>query len=65
MSQLELFRFVAGLLGRLDVPGMLVGSHASSFYGEARSMPDIDLVVDLPSEKIPDLIAAVPRTATT
>ncbi len=60
MSQLELLKFVADLLGKLGVPWMLVGSHASSYYGEARSTHDIDLVVDLPPEKIPDLIAAVP-----
>ena len=35
MSQLELLRFVAGLLEKLGVPWMIVGSHASSFYGEA------------------------------
>ena len=39
---------------------MLVGSHASSFYGEARSTHDIDIVIDLPVEKIPDLIKAFP-----
>ncbi len=60
MSQLELLRFVAGLLGKLGVPWMIVGSHASSFYGEARSTHDIDLVVDLDASKIPALIAAVP-----
>lgn len=60
MSQLELLRFVARLLDRLDVDWMLVGSHASSFYGEPRSTHDIDLVVDLPPDRIPDLLSSLP-----
>lgn len=36
---------------------MLVGSHASSLYGEARSTHDIDLVIDLPKSKVPLLVA--------
>ncbi len=36
---------------------MLVGSHASSFYGEARSTHDVDLVIDLEPSKISALVA--------
>ena len=39
---------------------MLVGSHASSFFGEARSTHDIDVVIDLPESKIHALIGLVP-----
>ena len=39
---------------------MLVGSYASSFYGEPRSTHDIDVLVDLPPSKIDSLLAAVP-----
>ena len=35
---------------------MLVGSHASSYYGEPRSTHDVDLVVDLPRNRIRDLL---------
>lgn len=60
MSQAELLAFVARIFKSLDIKWMLVGSHASSFYGEARSTHDIDLVVDIPLAKIPDLLSAVP-----
>lgn len=56
MSQLELFRVVIEILRSLEIEQMLVGSYASSFYGESRSTHDIDLVIDLPTEKIPALI---------
>ncbi len=38
---------------------MLVGSHASSFYGEPRSTHDIDIVIDLDSQKINNLVREV------
>lgn len=37
---------------------MLVGSIASGVYGELRMTHDIDLVVDLPSEKVNEVCAA-------
>ena len=57
MSQAELLALIVSTLNSLDVPHMLVGSHASSIYGEARSTHDIDLVIDLPPEKILTLVA--------
>ena len=62
MTQAELLRRVFDELVRLNIPAMPVGSHASSFYGEARSTHDIDIVIDLPVEKIPDLIKAFPAS---
>ena len=56
MSQAELLELVLGVLNRLGIESMLVGSYASSFYGEARSTHDIDLVIDLPAEKIDSLV---------
>ncbi len=61
MTQTDLLRFIVALLDRLRVNWMLVGSHASSFYGEARSTHDIDLLVDLPQSKIQTLVANVQR----
>jgi len=52
MSQLELLSLVVGILREIDIQPMLVGSYASSYHGESRSTHDIDLVVDLPPEKI-------------
>jgi len=61
MSQVELLAFLSGIFSQLEIEWMLVGSHASSYFGEARSTHDIDAVVDLPDLKIPQLIAAVPN----
>ena len=60
MSQLDLLRFTVALLNSLDIAYMLVGSHASSFYGEARSTHDIDLVVELDTKKGGLLLTKVP-----
>ena len=57
MSQAELLGLLISVLGDLRIPHMLVGSHASSFYGEARSTHDVDLVIDLEPDKIPALVA--------
>ncbi|MCA9138218.1 MAG: hypothetical protein KDB00_15710 [Planctomycetales bacterium] len=61
MSQLELLSLVVSILRKLDVPLMLVGSYASSYHGESRSTHDIDLVIDLPEEKISALVAGFDR----
>ncbi len=60
MSQADLLKLIADLLDGIGVSWMLVGSHASSYYGEARSTHDVDIVVDLPPEKIHELLDAVP-----
>ncbi|MEM9368154.1 MAG: hypothetical protein AAGD07_19335, partial [Planctomycetota bacterium] len=41
------------------IPHMLVGSHASSYYGEPRSTHDIDLVVDLSATMIDAFLMAL------
>ncbi|MEZ6136565.1 MAG: hypothetical protein R3C53_16845 [Pirellulaceae bacterium] len=56
MSQIELLRLVVSVLNNLQIPYMLVGSYASSFYGEPRSTHDIDMVIDLDSAKVPRLV---------
>ena len=56
MSQAELLGLLVAVLGDLGISHMLVGSHASSFYGEARSTHDVDLVIDLDPAKIEDLV---------
>ena len=57
MSQAELLALVIENLNELQIPHMLVGSFASSFYGEARSTHDIDVVIDLAPTKIQMLVA--------
>ncbi len=61
MSQVELLAFLADILRQLEVEWMLVGSHASSYFGEARSTHDIDVVVDLPEQKVSKLMDIVPE----
>ena len=56
MSQAELLGLLVSVLGDLGISHMLVGSHASSFYGEARSTHDVDLVIDLDPTKISALV---------
>ncbi len=46
MSQAEVLALVVSVLEVLGIDHMLVGSHASSFYGEARSTYDVDFVID-------------------
>ena len=57
MSQFDLLCAIIAVLNDLRIDHMLVGSHASSFYGEARSTHDIDLVIDLDPTKITDLVS--------
>ena len=45
MSQEEFFATVVQVLNELNISYMLVGSVASSFYGEPRSTHDIDFVM--------------------
>ncbi|MCA9185909.1 MAG: DUF6036 family nucleotidyltransferase [Pirellulaceae bacterium] len=61
MSQAEFLKKVFEVLDRLEVAAMLVGSHASSYYGESRSTHDIDILIDLPKVKVASLVAAFPK----
>ncbi len=56
MSQAELLSLVVTIFTELGVEHMLVGSHASSFWGEARSTHDIDLVVKMDLDVLPQLM---------
>jgi hypothetical protein len=60
VEQVDLLRHTIAILERLAVPYMLVGSFASSAYGEPRLTQDIDIVLDLPAAQIPALCAAFP-----
>lgn len=63
MEQLDLLRHAVASLDRLAIPSMLVGSFASSAYGEPRFTNDIDLVVDLRADKIRFFCDAFPAPA--
>jgi hypothetical protein len=52
VNQTDLLKLAVESLDSLNVVYMLVGSLASSTYGDPRSTRDIDLVLDLPIEKV-------------
>lgn len=60
MEQTDLLRHTLDTLERLAIPYMLVGSFASSAYGEPRLTRDIDVVLDLASAQVADFCAAFP-----
>ena len=60
MEQGELLRRTIRSLDRLSIPYMLVGSLASSLYGEPRYTADIDIVVDLRLDQVVPLCREFP-----
>lgn len=60
MDQLELLRYTILTLESLAIPYMLVGSYASTTYGEPRMTQDIDIVLDLNEARIPEFCRAFP-----
>ncbi len=60
MEQSELLRFVAGVLEQLGLAYFVTGSTATIFFGEPRLTNDIDIVVDLPPNRIQELCRAFP-----
>ncbi|MBI3611343.1 MAG: hypothetical protein HY204_11680 [Nitrospirae bacterium] len=60
MGPHELLRAVVKVLERLRIPYLVTGSIASMAYGEPRLTNDIDIVAEIRSERISDLLAAFP-----
>jgi hypothetical protein len=60
MSQSGRLSYLAGVLDQLGIPYMLTGSLVSSMQGSPRSTHDIDLVVDLPADRINEVYTAFP-----
>lgn len=58
MSQQELLSNVVGVLDKAGIDYMVTGSVASSLQGEPRATHDIDLVVDIQADAVPQLIQA-------
>ena len=56
----ELLRTLIGILEKLELRYFVTGSVAAIYYGEPRFTNDIDVVVDLPEERIPDLLGSFP-----
>jgi hypothetical protein len=60
VEQSDLLKLTIGNLQRLSVPYAIVGSFASSIWGESRLTQDIDIVVDLKSLHVPLICDAFP-----
>ncbi len=60
MEPTELLAYVAKAFEKLGVPYAVVGSMASSYYGEARLTVDVDVLADLRLDQIGPFITEFP-----
>lgn len=60
MEQDELLRFTVAALERIGVPYLVTGSVATIFFGEPRFTNDLDVVVDLPADRVAEFCAQFP-----
>jgi hypothetical protein len=52
MEQLDLLRMVVGTIEGMGLRYFVTGSTATIFYGEPRFTNDIDVVVELPEQRV-------------
>jgi hypothetical protein len=60
MEPSDLLRYVVEVCERLGLRYFVTGSMATIFFGEPRLTNDIDIVVDLPRERMADFATAFP-----
>jgi hypothetical protein len=60
MEPSELLQRIVAILERLGLRYFVTGSMATIFFGEPRFTNDIDIVVDLPANRIAEFCAAFP-----
>jgi hypothetical protein len=60
LEQDELLRFTVAALERIGVAYLVTGSVATIFFGEPRFTNDLDVVVDLPADRVADFCAQFP-----
>jgi hypothetical protein len=60
VTQAELLRYLVETLESLALDYMIVGSHASIYYGEPRFTQDVDVVVEISSPALPRLLQRFP-----
>ena len=60
MTQAELLRYLVDTLDCLSIDYMIVGSHASIYYGEPRFTQDVDVVVGLTASALPGFLEQFP-----
>jgi hypothetical protein len=57
MTQEEFLAEVARRLETVQIPYMVAGSHASSYYGQPRATQDVDLVIDPSPQQLDEFLA--------
>ncbi len=62
MNQIELFGIVIDVLNHLSIPYMIVGSIASTTYGKPRLTDDMDIVVDMRKDQIPNFASSFDKS---
>ena len=62
MEQADLLRKIAETFDKLRIRYVIVGSTASSLYGEGRNTNDIDVVIELTPEKIDSFCTQFPES---
>lgn len=60
MKQIEFLCFVINVLGKLEISYAVVGSYASSAWGEPRMTRDIDVIIELSGNEVAALCDAFP-----
>lgn len=60
MRQIEFLAQALRTLEQLQIPYAVVGSYASTAWGEPRMTRDVDIVIDLPARQVDDLCDAFP-----
>ncbi len=58
-ASVNVVMLVVNIFDRLQIPYLVGGSIASAYYGVARSTLDVDIVADLQSEQVHNLVAAL------
>lgn len=61
MRQIEFLNHALNALERLSIPYAVVGSYASTAWGEPRMTRDIDIVIQLTAVEVDSLCAAFPE----
>jgi len=56
----DFFLYVIDVLESLDIPYMVVGGYAVTFYGEPRMTIDVDIIVDMQRKHIEAFVDAFP-----
>jgi hypothetical protein len=62
LTQHDFLVRIALALQHCSIPGMLVGSYASSLHGMPRTTVDIDMVIDPTPSQIDELLRLLPET---